>query len=167
MAGCYVQHRGMSGSVAILILRLVIQGLNASGWKPCIHSGTYCPAYKLDMYLMLCLVLQPRQAASMQIHKPSGGGWPAQRSSKTNPHLVSGLPFTLAERISLPAFGGCGCGCVCLWVGRVLHHSGMATFLVAVPAVTWLGKPWQFVPSMWPCIAQGAPLVAAIPIVFA
>ena len=84
-----------------------------------------------------------------------------------NPHLVSGLPFTLAERISLPAFGGCGCGCVCLWVGRVLHHFGMATFLVAVPTVTWLGKPWQFVPSMWPCIAQGAPLVAAIPIVFA
>ena len=112
---------------------------------------------------MLCLVLQPRQAASMQIQKPSGGGWRAQRSSKTNPHLVSGLPFTLAERISLPAFGGC----VCLWVGRVLHHSGMATFLLAVPAVTWLGKPWQFVPSMWPCIAQGAPLVAAIPIVFA
>ena len=92
-----MQHRGMSGSVAILILRLVIQGLNASGWKPCIHSGTYCPAYKLDMYLMLCLVLQPQQAASMQIQKPSGGGWRAQRSSKTNPHLVSGLPFTLAQ----------------------------------------------------------------------
>ena len=105
-------------------------GLNASGWKPCIHSGTYCPAYKLDMYLLLCLVLQPQQAASMQIQKPSGGGWRAQRSSKTNPHLVSGLPFTLAEHISLPGFGGCGCGCVCLWVGRVLHHSGMATFLV-------------------------------------
>ena len=79
---------------------------------------------------MLCLVLQPQQAASMQIQKPSGGRWRAQRSSKTNPHLVSGLPFTLAERISLPAFGGCGYGCVCLWVGRVLHHSGMATFLV-------------------------------------
>ena len=54
-----------------------------------------------------------------------------------------------------------------VWVGRVLHHSGMATLLVAVPAVTWLGKPWQFVPSMWPYIAQGAPLVAAISIVFA
>ena len=76
-----------------------------------------------------------------------------------NPHLVSGLPFTLAEHISLPAFGGCGCGCVCLWVGRVLHHSGMATFLVPGETVA--------VRSMWPCIAQGAPLVAAIPIVFA
>ena len=134
--GAICNIAGMSGSVAILILRLVIQGLNASGWKPCIHSGTYCPAYMLDMYLMLCLVLQPHQAASMQIQKPSGGGWRAQRSSKTNPHLVSGLPFTLARTVFccrlLAAVDVAVC--VCGWVGY-------CTILAWPPC--W----WQYPPS--------------------
>lgn len=114
----------------------------------------------------------------MQNQKPSGGGWQTQSSSKTNPHLVSGLPFTLVEPYLAAKFGLAGCGYVCICVcvcvlkgggvsaSGVVYHFGIAIFLVVVPAITWLGKPWQFIPSMWPCIVQGALHAPAIPIVF-
>ena len=95
-------------------------------------------------------------SAEEQQDEPSLGEWIALYTCRTVFHCRLLAVVVVAMAV-----------CVCLWVGRVLHHSGMATFLVAVPAVTWLGKPWQFVPSMWSCIAQGAPLVTTIPIVFA